>query len=69
VTDEPRRLDGAEIDALRFAAHRQLARWARKPEPQPRQRARRTALARAVRTLEDRAFTPGVELRATGGEG
>jgi hypothetical protein len=69
MTDEPRRLDGDEIDALRFAAHRQLARWARKPELQPRQRARRTALARAVRVLEDRAFTPGCELRATGGEG
>jgi hypothetical protein len=66
VSDEPRRLTGDEIMALKFAAHRQLARLANKrDELQPRQRARRAALVRAVRILEDKAFADGCELRAT----
>jgi hypothetical protein len=63
VSDEPPRLTGDEIQALKFAAHRQLARWASKPELQPRQHARRTALIHAVRILEDKTFTHGCELR------
>jgi hypothetical protein len=68
VSDEPRHLTGAEIQALKFAAHRQLARWASKRELQPRQRARRTALVRAVRALEDKTFSNGCELHAPGPE-
>ena len=66
MNDEPRRLTGDEIQALKFAAHRQLARWASRRELQPRQRARRTALVRAVRTLEDKALADGCELHAAG---
>jgi hypothetical protein len=65
VNDEPHRLTSDEIQALKFAAHRQLARWANKHELQPRTRARRTALVRAVRILEDKALADGCELRAT----
>jgi hypothetical protein len=61
----PQRLSADEIVVLKFAAHRQLARWAQKPELSPRQRAKRTTLVRAVRTLEDRAFAHGCELRAS----
>jgi hypothetical protein len=61
--NEPHRLTGEEIQALKFASHRQLARWAHKRDLQPRQRARRAALVRAVRTLEDKAFAEGCELR------
>jgi hypothetical protein len=65
VSDElPRRLSADEIVVLKFAAHRQLARYAQKPELSPRQRAKRTTLVRAVRTLEDRAFAHGCELHA-----
>ncbi|MGI9100526.1 MAG: hypothetical protein ACR2H2_18900 [Solirubrobacteraceae bacterium] len=68
MSDEPPCLTGDEIQALKFAAHRQLARWANKRELQPRQHARRAALVRAVRVLEDKAFTHGCELRASGQE-
>jgi hypothetical protein len=37
-----RRLSGEDILALKFAAHRQLARWAKKPSLSPRQHAQRT---------------------------
>jgi hypothetical protein len=70
MTDQPRadRLSREEVLALKFAAHRQLARWAnRRPLP-PRQRAQRAALVRAVRVLEDQAFADGCELRAAGNE-
>ena len=65
-----RRLSGDDILALKFAAHRQLARWAKKPSLSPRQHAQRNALKRAVRVLQDQAFAHGCELRATsdGGE-
>jgi len=66
VNDDPRRLTGDEIQALKFAAHRQLARWANRRELQPRQRARRTALVRAVRVLEDKRLSEGCELHANG---
>ncbi len=61
-SDRPRRLSGDEIAALTFAARRQLTRWANKREMQPRERAQRTALIRAVRVLEARAFADGCEL-------
>jgi len=64
MSDEHRRLTGDEIQALKFAAHRQLARWANKRELQPRQLARRAALVGAVRILEDKAFAEGCELRS-----
>ena len=57
------RLSGVEIQALKFAAHRQLARWAKNNQLRPRQRDQRAALVRAVWTLEDHAFLDGCELR------
>jgi hypothetical protein len=51
--------------ALKFAAHRQLARWAKSRPLAPRRRERRAAL-KAVRVLEDPALADGCELRATG---
>jgi hypothetical protein len=67
VNDAPtQRLSRDEVLALRFAAHRQLARWAKTRPLAPRQQARRTALVHAFRTLEDHAFADGCELRATG---
>ena len=63
MTGQPaRRLTGEEIAALKFAAHRQLARWANRPRLSPDQHARRNALKRAVHMLH--AFTTGCELRA-----
>jgi len=64
MTDEPaHRLSGEEIAALKFASHRQLARWSNKRDLSPRQHAQRIALASAVRTLQDKAFADGCELR------
>jgi hypothetical protein len=62
--DPPHQLSAEEIVVLKFAAHRQLARWAHKRELSPRQRAKRTSLVGAVRTLDDHAFAQGCELRA-----
>jgi hypothetical protein len=59
----PRQLSAEEIVVLKFAARRQLARWAQKHELSPRQRVKRIALRRAVSTLEDTAFMHGCELR------
>jgi hypothetical protein len=65
VSDEPtQRLSGEQIRALKFAAHRQLGRWAKARPLSSAQRARRTALVAAVRALEDPTFGEGVELRA-----
>ena len=63
------RLSREEIQALKFAAHRQLARWAKSNQLRPRQREQRAALVRAVRTIEDQAFLDGCELRAIRDEG
>ena len=64
MTDQPtRRLSGEEIVALKFAAHRQLARWANRRQLKPQEHARRIALIRAVRTLEHNAYSDGCELR------
>jgi hypothetical protein len=53
------------VSALKFAAHRQLARWAKSRPLRPRQREQRAALVRAVRTLEDTALARGCELHPT----
>ena len=58
----PRRLSREQLLALKFAAHRQLARWAKTRQLRPRQQARRTSLVSAVRVLEDPAFADGCEL-------
>jgi hypothetical protein len=63
------RLSGEEIGALKFAGHRQLARWAKKPSLSPRQHAQRDALKRAVAVLQDQAFAGGCVLRAPNGGG
>ena len=60
------RLSGDEVLALKFAAHRQLSRWASKPELSAHQQAKRAALKRAVHVLQDKAFAHGCELRARG---
>ena len=61
------RLSGEEVRALKFAADRQLARWASGPRLSPDQHARRNALKRAVGVLHDRAFAHGCELRPSDG--
>jgi hypothetical protein len=67
---EPTRLDRDQLAALKFAAHRQLARWGKHRDAlRPRQREQRAALVRAVRILEDQAFADGVELRTARDEG
>ena len=63
-TDLSARLSGDEILALKFAAHRQLTRWASKPGLSAHQHAQRAALKRAVHVLQDRAFAHGCELQA-----
>jgi hypothetical protein len=63
------RLSDEEIVALRFAAHRQLARWAKKPRLSPHHQTRRNALKRAVHVLHDQAFAQGCELHAPGSGG
>jgi hypothetical protein len=64
MTHQPaKRLSGEELAALRFAAHRQLARWSNKPRLSAHQHARRNALKRAARILQHSAFTNGCELR------
>jgi hypothetical protein len=69
VSDEPTpHLSGEQILALRFAAHRQLARWASKPKLSEHQHGQRSALIGAVRVLEGKAFVHGCELRAPGAE-
>ena len=62
------RLSGDEIVALKFAAHRQLSRWAGKPGLSAHQHAQRAALKRAVQVLQDRTFAHGCELGAHGAE-
>jgi hypothetical protein len=51
VNGPTHRLSREEVQALKFAAHRQLARWAKNSQLRPRQREQRAALVRAVRTL------------------
>lgn len=64
MNDEPSPcLSGEEIVALKFAAHRQLARWANKPRLSEHQHAQRAALRRAARVLQDETFAHGCDLR------
>jgi hypothetical protein len=65
VTGPPRQLSREEVQALKFAAHRQLARWAKTRPLRPRQQDQRTNLVRAVRILEDPAFADGCDVRAS----
>ena len=70
MSDEPSaRLSSDEVLALKFAGHRQLARWVNKPRLSPHQHARRSALKSAVRVLQDQAFYGGCELRRPREEG
>ncbi|MGI9097068.1 MAG: hypothetical protein ACR2H2_00985 [Solirubrobacteraceae bacterium] len=64
MSDEHPRLTRDEVLALKFAVHRQLARWSDKPELSPHQYGQRNALKRAVRILQDKAFACGCELHA-----
>jgi len=61
-------LGAEEVLALKFAANRQLARWAKKPRLSPDQHARRNALKRAVAVLREPAFAHGCEVRVRGPE-
>jgi hypothetical protein len=63
MSDAPRRLTADEIQALKFAAHRQLARWSDKPRLSEHQHAQRAALRRAARVLQDETLAHGCELR------
>lgn len=63
------RLSGEQVMALKFASHRQLARWSNNPKLSSRQHAQRSALRDAVRVLRDPAFAGGCELRVPGAEG
>lgn len=65
MTDRPTdRLSAEEMMALKFAAHRQLTRWAQKERLSPNERAQRAALARTSRTLARQVFAHGCHLRA-----
>lgn len=68
MNEPTQRLSREEVQALKFAAHRQLARWAKSNQLRSRQREQRAALVRAVRILEGRPFNDGCELRATDDE-
>jgi hypothetical protein len=70
MTDDPGpRLSSEQLGALKFAAHRQLSRWAKNPQLRPRQRARRDALLSAVRVLADDTLRHGCHLQpARGGQ-
>ncbi len=63
------RLSADEIVALKFAAHRQLSRWASKAGLSTHQHAQRAALKRAVHVLQNKTFTHGCELQAPSAEG
>lgn len=63
-----RRLSIDQLAVLRFAAHRQLARWSKNPRLSPRQRAQRSELRRAVQILQDDAFAQGCVLHPPGDE-
>jgi hypothetical protein len=70
VSGEPtRRLSREHVVALKFAAHRQLARWANKPRLSEHQHGQRLALKGAVRVLQGQAFAHGCELRVPAPEG
>jgi hypothetical protein len=62
------RLSSDEIAALKFAANRQLARWANKSRLSEHQHSQRTALRRAVRVLQDDKLAYGCDLQAPRGD-
>jgi hypothetical protein len=64
------RLSRDEVAALTFAAHRQLARWAKDRPLRPRQQAQRSAARSCARYgfSKTPAFAEGCELRVTGGK-
>jgi hypothetical protein len=62
MSDQPSQLTHEQILALKYAAHRQLARWAKSRPLPARHQACRNALIHAVRTLQDPAYTHGCQL-------
>jgi hypothetical protein len=70
MNDEvPARLSSDEIAALKFAANRQLARWANKSRLSEHQHSQRAALRRAVRVLQDDKLAHGCDLQAPDARG
>jgi hypothetical protein len=63
------RLSSEEVMALKFAAHRQLSRWAKRPRLSPHQHSQRAALRRAVHVLQDDKFAHGCDLQTTDARG
>jgi hypothetical protein len=63
------RLSSDEVMALKFAADRQLSRWAKRPRLSPHQHSQRAALRRAVRVLQDDKFAHGCDLQASNARG
>jgi hypothetical protein len=63
------RLSSEEITALKFAAHRQLSRWAKRPRLSPHQHSQRAALRRAVHVLQDDKLAHGCDLQALDARG
>jgi hypothetical protein len=62
------RLSSEPLGALKFAAHRQLSRWAKHQPLRARQQARRDALLPAVRALADDTLCNGCHLRPIRGD-
>jgi hypothetical protein len=62
IDQSPDWLAADEMMALKFAARRQLTRWANTLNLQPHQRDQRRALTRALRILEHKALADGCEL-------
>lgn len=69
MTDQPDagypQLSRDELLALKFAAHRQLSRWANSQPLDARRQARRDTLLAAARTLDDARLARGCQLRPT----
>ena len=63
------RLSSDEVMALKFAAHRQLARWANKSRLSEHQHSQRGALRRAVRVLQDDKLACGCDLQTPDARG
>ena len=66
--ESARALSGEQVLASKFAAHRQLARWANKPKLSAHQHGQRSVLKSAVLVVQDPAFAGGCELRVPDGE-
>ena len=59
-------LSADDIRVLKFAACRQLSRWANRPDLDLHQQAQRATLQHVVRVLQQQAFVSGCELRGGG---